>query len=334
MTATIHDVANRANVSISTVSRVVNNPNAVRVEKRERVLQAIKELGYEPNPFASGLRDNRTMTIAAIIPDISNPFFSSLLRGIEDVARKKKNNVIICNTEQDDERFREYMLYFKKKKIDGVIFTSATISDYVYQSFQELKKPAVLAATRSEDHNLPFVKINDWQASYDATNFLIRNGHTSIGMISGSLSDPIAGKPRYDGFYEALKEANLPISAQSVTFGNLDFDSGYEAMGKLYAQMPEITAVFAASDLMALGAMSFLQKREIQIPKHISMIGFDNIDFSRMVSPGLTTVSQPIYEIGKKSASLLFQYIEQKQAPESLYLDHELKIRHTVFNKN
>ncbi|MFS1512857.1 LacI family DNA-binding transcriptional regulator [Chengkuizengella sp. SCS-71B] len=334
MSATIHDVARKAGVSISTVSRVVNNPSSVRLEKRKKVLEAIKELNYEPNPFAAGLRDNRTMTIAAIIPDISNPFYSSLFRGIEDAARMKKNNVIICNTEQDDERFREYMLYFKKKKIDGVIFTSAVISDYVYESFQDLNKPAVLAATKSEDRNLPYVKVNDFQASYDATKFLIKNGHHSIGMISGSLSDPIAGKPRHDGFFEALKDENIPFSDQSVSFGNLDFDSGYEAMSKLYAQKPEITAVFAASDLMALGAMSFLQERNIQIPKHISIVGFDNIDFSRMVSPPLTTVSQPIYDIGKSAAALLFQYIEEKQPPESIYLKHELIIRHTVFNKN
>lgn len=335
MTPTIHDVADMAKVSISTVSRVVNNPLSVRKEKRERVLQAIQELSYEPNPFASGLRDKRSMTIVAMIPDITNPFYAELFRGIEDMARAKKNNVIICNTDENEIRFLEYMAYFKKKKIDGMIFASGPITKTYFESFDNLKIPVVLVATQSEEFNLPFVKVNDFQASYDAACFLIKNGHKSIGMISGDINDPIAGKPRWEGFRNAMLDHQLPYDKNQVVFGDLHFDSGYEAMRKLYGLMPEITAVFAASDTMALGAMAFLQRRGVDVPRQISVIGFDNLNLSRMVTPALTTVSQPIYQMGKESTDLLYQWIETGQKPDkNLLLEHQIIVRDTVWNRN
>ncbi|WP_181833300.1 LacI family DNA-binding transcriptional regulator [Bacillus taeanensis] len=334
MNPTIHDIAKRANVSISTVSRVVNNPLAVREEKRQRVLEAIKELGYEPNPFASGLRDRLTKTIVAIIPDIANPFYASMFRGIEDTAREQRNNVMICNTDRNEERFFEYMRYFKKKKVDGIIFASDPLKEHYYKGFEELNIPVVLAATKSEDHLLPYVKIDDYQAGYDAGMFLIRNGHKRIGMISGPKSDPIAGQPRYEGFLASLKKYER-LADDSVVFGDFQYDSGYSGMGKLYGKHPDLTAVFAASDEMALGAMAFLQRRNIDVPRQVSVIGFDNIRFSRMITPPLTTISQPIYEIGKEAAMLLYDWIENRDTiPKGKQLQHELIVRDSVSNRN
>lgn len=330
MNPTIHDVAKKANVSISTVSRVVNNPEAVRKEKRDRVLQAIAELGYEPNPFASGLRDNRTMTIVAVIPDISHSFYAALFRGIEDISRAYRNNVIICNTDQEEDRFEEYMRYFKKKKVDGMIFASAPVTPRCYESMQALGIPVVLAATKSDEYPLPFAKVDDYRASYDATAFLIKNGHEKIAMLSGPLDDPIAGKPRYEGFCAAMRDHGLTVTEQGVAFGDQHYDSGYEQMGKLYAKMPELTAVFAAADEMALGALAFLQRRGIEVPRQVSVIGFDNLNVSRMVTPALTTVAQPVYEIGKEAASLLFEWIEEGTQPSEILLPHEIIVRDTV----
>lgn len=335
MNPTIHEVAKKANVSISTVSRVVNNPLTVRKDKRELVLQAIQELGYEPNPFASGLRDKRTMTIAAVVPDIANPFYAELFRGIEDIARAQKYNVFICNTDRDDARFLEYMAYFKKKKVDGIIFASAPIKPSYYESFSALNIPIVLAATQSEEYDLPFVKVDDYQASYDAAVFLIKNGHSAVGMISGPIDDPIAGKPRLEGFRDALLAHGLPFDEHEVVFGDLHFDSGYEAMGKLYGKKPDLTAVFASSDTMALGAMSFLQRRGMDVPRQVSVLGFDNLSISRMVTPALTTVSQPIYQMGKEAALLLFKRIQKQQdSAKSISLKHEIVVRDTVRKRN
>jgi LacI family transcriptional regulator len=334
MNPTIHDIAKKANVSISTVSRVVNNPHAVREEKRKRVLQAIEELGYEPNPFASGLRDRLTKTIVAIIPDIANPFYAAMFRGIEDTAREHRNNVIICNTDRDEKRFFEYMRYFKKKKVDGIIFASDPLNENYYKGFQELNIPVVLAATKSEDEFLPYVKINDYEAGYDAGTFLIRNGHKRIGMLSGPNDDPIAGKPRYEGFLASLGEHEL-LQKDSIVFGDFQYNSGYNGMAKLYGRHPDLTAVFAASDEMALGAMAFLQRRQIDVPRQVSIIGFDNIRFSRMVTPPLTTIAQPIYDIGKEAALLLYNWIENRGViPNSKQLQHELIVRDSVSNRN
>jgi LacI family transcriptional regulator len=333
MNPTIHDVAKRANVSISTVSRVVNNPKAVRKEKRDRVLQAIEELGYVPNPFASGLREHRTMTIVAMIPDIAAPFYAEMFRGIEDIARDYRNNVIICNTDHSVERLQEYMRYFKKKKVDGVIFASEPVTGACRECFRELGVPVLLAATESSEDDLPSVKVDDYEAAYDAAVFVMKNGHERIAMISGPLEDPIAGRPRHDGFRQALRDHGVTFEDQQVEFGSFDFDSGYEAMAKLYGRMPDVTVVFAAADEMALGALAFLQRRGLEVPRQVSVIGFDNLAVSRMVTPPLTTVAQPIGEIGRTAARLLFQWIESGEPPASVRLPHEIVVRDTVWNR-
>jgi LacI family transcriptional regulator len=333
MNPTIHEVAKRANVSISTVSRVVNNPEAVRKEKRDRVLQAIEELGYAPNPFASGLREHRTMTIVALIPDIAAPFFSQLFRGIEDIARDYRNNVIICNTDMNEERLQEYMRYFKKKKVDGVIYASEPVTEACRECFRDLGVPVVLAATEDEEGDLPSVKVDDYAAAYDAAVFVMKNGHERIAVISGTLDDPIAGLPRLEGFRQALRDHGVRFEDRQVEFGCFDFDSGYEAMAKLYGRMPDVTAVFAAADEMALGALAFLQRRGMEVPRHVSVIGFDNLEMSRMVTPPLTTVAQPIGEIGKTAARMLFQWIESGEPPASVRLPHEIIVRDTVWNR-
>lgn len=333
MSPTIHDVAKKANVSISTVSRVVNNPQAVRKDKREHVLRVIEELGYEPNPFASGLRDKKTMTIVAMIPDIANPFYAEMFRGIEDIARSHRYNVIICNTDRREDRFLEYMRYFKKKKPDGLIFASDPVTETAFQSFQDLGIPIVLAATDGAQWDLPSVKIDDFQASYDAAAFLIKNGHRHIGLISGPPDDPIAGLPRCEGFHSALRDFSLAASGDHVVYGDFHFDSGYAAMRQLYAKLPEVTAVFAASDAMALGAMKFLQERGIDVPRLVSVVGFDNLEMSRMVTPSLTTVAQPIYQIGQQSADLLFRWIDTLEKPPGTLLRHEILVRESVWNR-
>lgn len=331
MNPTIYDVARQANVSISTVSRVVNKPDSVKKDKRDRVLKVIQELGYEPNPFASGLRDKRTMTIVAVIPDISSPFFAQLFRGIEDAAHTNRNNVMICNTDRNPDTFLDYMRYFKKKRVDGLIFASDPVTSVHYEAFQELNIPVVLAATQSPDYELPFVKVDDYQAAYDATHFLVKNGHADIGFLSGPLSDPIAGSPRYRGFADSLLAAGIRHSDHHVIVGDFSFDSGYQQMSKLYGRFPEVSALFAANDLMALGAMAFLQRHGISVPSSVSVMGFDNLPMSGMVTPALTSVAQPIYDIGHRSASLLMEWIQSDERPLlENYLDYEIVVRDTV----
>lgn len=333
MNPTIREVAKKANVSISTVSRVFNNPDSVGKEMRERVLQVIEELGYVPNPFASGLRDNRSKVIVAMIPDIRNSYYAGMLSGIEEVALSKRYNVIICNTIQQDERFLEYVKYFMKKKVDGLIFASMEITETYKKNFDALNIPIVLASTEGRAWNLPSVRVDDYQASYDATSFLINNGHQAIGFLSGPLDNPIAGRERYDGFRAAMQDHRYAVSEQNVVHAKYTFDHGYEAMSRLYAKMPHLTAVYAASDAMAIGAMKFLHQQGLEVPRHVSVMGFDNVELSRMVTPGLTTVAQHIDRIGRTAAELLFESIEDKSKNlQSVTVPHEIIVRETVRN--
>jgi len=334
MNPTIRDVAKKANVSISTVSRVFNNPNSVNQEMRERVLQVIEELGYVPNPLASGLRDNRSKIIVAMIPDIRNSYYADMMSGIEEIALSKRYTVIICNNIHHEERFLEHVKNFMKMKIDGLIFASTAITEFYKKNFDALNIPIVLASTEGREWNLPSVRVNDFQASYDATAFLIQNGHHDIGFISGPSHAPIAGRERYEGFLAAMRDHQLPTSEQNVVYSEMSYDAGHEAMSKLYAKMPHLTAVYAASDAMAIGAMNFLHGQGLEVPRHISVIGFDNLEISRMVSPGLTTVAQHIREIGKTAGTLLFQAIENREEPlNSVTIDHEIIVRGTVRNR-
>ena len=334
MNPTIRDVAKKANVSISTVSRVFNNPESVGQEMRERVLQVIAELGYAPNPMASGLRDNRSKTIVTMIPDIRNSYYADMLSGIEEVALSKRYTVIICNNIHHEERFLEYVKNFMKMKVDGLIFASTEITEFYKKNFDVLNIPVVLASTEGREWNLPSVRVDDFQASYEATSFLIQNGHEEIGFISGPANAPIAGRERYEGFMAAMKAHGLAASEQNVVFSYMSYDEGHAAMAKLYAKMPQLTAVYAASDAMAIGAMNFLHGQGLEVPRHVSVIGFDNLEISRMVSPGLTTVAQHIREIGKTAGTLLFQAIENREEPlSSVTIDHEIIVRGTVRNR-
>jgi LacI family transcriptional regulator len=334
MNPTIRDVAKKANVSISTVSRVFNNPDSVNQEMRERVLQVIEELGYAPNPMASGLRDNRSKIIVTMIPDIRNSYYADMLSGIEEVALSNRYTVIICNNIHHEERFLEYIKNFMKLKVDGLIFASTVVTEFYQKNFDALNIPVVLASTEGGEWNLPSVRVNDYQASYDATCFLIQNGHQDIGFISGPSDVPIAGRQRLEGFLAAMSDNRLPASEQNVVYSEMSYDEGYMAMSKLYAKMPHLTAVYAASDAMAVGAMNFLHGQGLEVPRHVSVIGFDNLEISRMVSPGLTTVAQHIREIGKTAGTLLFQAIENREETlNSVTIDHEIIVRGTVRNR-
>ncbi|GAX89507.1 LacI family DNA-binding transcriptional regulator [Effusibacillus lacus] len=327
---TIHDVAKRANVSISTVSRVLNNSPLVTAEKRERVLEAIRELGYQPNALARGLIHRRTQTIGVLIPDVSNFFFAEVFRGMEDVAHARGWNVMICNTDGDPRRMLKYIEVLREKRVDGVIFTSEPVSEDYYRALLKLEVPVVLAATTS-GYDFPSIKVNDEQASFEAANYLIEQGHRNLGMIAGSSHDPIAGVPRVAGFRRALQEAGIADIDRRIVHGDYRFESGKQATEELLGRFPEMTAIFAASDEMALGIISYAYERGIRVPEELSVVGFDNVKIAQMSNPPLTTVAQPLYQIGEKAADCLLDMITKTVEHKGLhYLKHQLIVRGTV----
>lgn len=330
----IKDVAKRAGVSISTVSRVLNSPQSVKEDKRNRIEAAIKELNYYPNALARGLIHKRTDSIGVLIPDISNSYAAEVIKGMEKTAHEMKVSLIICNTERDYARMQQYLEVLKEKQVDGIIYTSEPVNDTIHDLFTQLGVPVVLASTESMDFNLPSVKVDDEQAGYDGAEYLINAGHKEVAMISGPTTDPIAGFPRFMGFKQAIKN-NLQINNidHRVEFGNYRYEDGYTAMKNLYKKNNKITGVFAASDEMALGAISYLHEEGINVPEDVSVLGFDNTKIATMSIPKLTTVAQPMFEIGSTAVKKLNQLLNGTEGGSELnrlYLNHKIIERDSV----
>lgn len=328
MKPTIRDVAKMANVSISTVSRVMNSPESVVESKKQRVLGAIEELKYKPNALARGLISKKTHTLGVVIPDIRNAYYAEVIRGMEDASKKRGYSLIICNTDADRNRLFSYLNTFYEKQVDGLLYTSDAVFPDYYKELKRLRMPVVLVATHSMEYELPSVKIDDEQAAYDATAFLIEAGHRNIGMISFDLSDSIAGQTRYQGYVRALREHNLDFSKDNVYFIQEYYHDPYVAAESLFRQAPNLTAVFATSDVLAMGLLSYLHEKGIQVPDRISVIGFDNIRVSGLTIPKLTTVAQPMYQIGYRAVEKLHARISGEADPQLRELvPHEIIVR-------
>lgn len=334
MAPTIRDVAKLSGVSISTVSRVMNTPEIVSEKKRKKVQQAIEELGYRPNSLAQGLIFKKTHTVGVLIPDISNNYASELVKGLEDAGHELGVNLILCNTNRDRKRMIHYLDVLRQKQVDGIVFTSEVYSEEYANTVRQMKIPIVLVSTKSLEEDVPTVKINDRQAGFDAVKYLVGKGHQNIGMISGPKDDIIAGLPRYEGFKNAHKDLlNIANVEEKVEIGDFRYDGGYEAMKRLYEKQSSITAVFCASDEMALGAISYLYEQGINVPNDISILGFDNTKIAKISIPKLTTVAQPMQKLGKVAMDKL-SYIQegQKLSEPVTYLKHYIVERETVRN--
>lgn len=331
MPITIYDVAREAGVSMATVSRVVNgNPN-VKPMTRKKVLAAIERLGYRPNAVARGLASKKTTTVGVIIPDISSLFFSELARGIEDIATMYKYNIILCNSDQRLEKELQLINTLLEKQVDGLLFMGSEIKEDHLQALSTSSVPTVLAATRDADNILPSVTIDHFQAGYDATKVLIDRGHKRIAMITGPLNDPLDGLLRFQGYKKALEDAGIDFNESLVAQGNYFYESGLRTMNG-FLQLPELpTAVFAASDEMAIGAIHAVQDAGLSVPKDMEVIGHDNIRLVEMVRPRLTTVVQPMYDIGAVAMRLLTKYMNNEHVEEHVVLlPHRIEFREST----
>ncbi|WP_083935326.1 catabolite control protein A [Paenibacillus ginsengihumi] len=334
VTVTIYDVAREAGVSMATVSRVVNNNPNVKPQTRKKVFEAIERLGYRPNAVARGLASKKTTTVGVVIPDISNSIFSEVARGIEDIANMYHYNIILCNADKKKEKEIRVVNTLLEKQVDGLLFMGGAITDDHVQAFKTSSVPVVLCATADEKRLIPSVDIDHEKAAYDAVNVLIQNGHKNIAMISGTLQDPANGFARYQGYKKALEDAGIPLREEYVRVGNYRYESGLE-LTNYFLELPERpTAIFAATDEMAIGAIHTLQDRGLKVPDDVSVISVDNIRMASMVRPQLTTVAQPMYDIGAVAMRLLTKLMnkETKDTAEltQVVLPHEVIHRNSV----
>lgn len=327
MAINISDVAEHAGVSIATVSRIINNLPGYSEKTKERVENAIKELGYKPNAVARGLVSSRTGTIGVLLPCVTGRFSSELLRGIEKIAHSKGYSVIICNTDMNGERTMSYLQTLSEKRVEGILFISEWVTPEYGEYLSKLGIPVVLVATHSQEFPFPSVRTDDFSAAYTTTKYLINKGHTRIGLISGDKRDRIAGKPRIDGYKKALDEAGLDWKESFISYGDFHFESGIASMALLDARSLGLTAVFATSDEMALGAMTYLHRRGISVPEELSLVGYDDTLDAVMSYPSLTALHQPIEEMGECAMDLICRGVTEAQ---DIVLEHYIVERDSV----
>ena len=313
-TITIYDVAREANVSMATVSRVVNgNPN-VKPATRKKVLEVIDRLDYRPNAVARGLASKKTTTVGVIIPDVSNMFFASLARGIDDVATMYKYNIILANSDGNDQKEVNVLNNLLAKQVDGVIFMGHHITDEIRGEFSRSKTPVVLAGSIDPDEQVGSVNIDYTSATKDAVNKLAKNGNKKIAFVSGALIDPINGQNRLKGYKEALKENNLPYSEGLIFEAEYNFKDGLTLVDRIHNS--GATAVYVSDDELAIGILDGLLDKGVKVPEEFEIITSNNSLLTEVARPRLTSITQPLYDLGAVSMRLLTKMMNKEEVEE------------------
>lgn len=331
MTITIYDVAREANVSMATVSRVVNGNQNVKPATRQKVLAVIERLDYRPNAVARGLASKKTKTVGVIIPDISNVFYAELVRGIEDIATMYRYNIILTNSDQQEDKEVQLLTTLLSKQVDGIVMMSDYISEEMLHEMNRSTVPVVLAGTVEHSNSFPSVNIEYRQAAMDAVNRLIQNGHNRIAFISGSISSPINRDFKLAGYEEALENAGIDVDEDLIVGVDNTYDDGLAAWDQLQQLENPPTAFFAGSDEIAIGLIHGAQDSGLNVPNDIEIISFENSKLARMVRPQLTSVVLPLYDIGAVSMRLLTKFMNKEKIEEqNVVLPYRIEERKSV----
>lgn len=325
----MNEVAKRAGVSIATVSRVLNNSDSVNEDTRNRILKTIKELKYSPSRVAKRLRSKTGVgnVIGIMIPDIRNPFYVDVLRGIEDVALSHGYLVIVCNFRQTENREAKYIRMLESEAIDGLIAAPVHESNPRLEKMIENGMPVVCVDRGLTEANVDLVCVNNEESSYNAINYLIQRGYKRIGHVGGLPTIP-SSKARETGYCRALLENGLEVLENLVVNGDSSYDSGVSITEQLLSQREPPDALFCANNLLTLGALEVIHRRKLRVPEDIGILGFDDMNWACSLNPPLTAVHQPANEIGRRAGELLIQRIKDpSRATTKIVLNTELRIR-------
>jgi LacI family transcriptional regulator len=326
--ATIHDVAKRAGVSPITVSRVINHSGYASQETRERVEAAVAELGYVPNRLARSLRSKRTHTLALVITDITNPFFTTVARGVEDTASDAGYTVIFCNTDESETEEQKYLQVVLQQQVDGVLLVPARSTGESVEMIQKQNTLVVVLDRRMPaSAQVDVVRCESVEGAYQLVKLLIDLGHRRIAVISGPRLVSTA-EDRVIGYRRAMADAGLS-QTDIVYYGAFTQASGYEMAQQLLTLQPRPTAVFAANNLIAIGAFKAVQDAGLRVPEDIAMVAFDDLPANLLVFPFLTVAVQPAYEMGRRATQLLLSRLNNpaSQDCQEVVLPFELIVR-------
>ena len=326
--ATMKDIARLAGVSTSTVSHVINKSRFVSEDIAERVNKAAQDLNYAPSALARSLKMNRTRTIGMLVTTSTNPFFGEVVKGVERSCYHKGYNLILCNTEGDNERMKASINTLLQKRVDGLLLMCSTLEGERIEVFDRYPDipvvvmdwgPMLFASDKIQDNSL--------SGGYIATNYLIECGHKEIGCITGPLIRHQA-QMRYEGYKRAVLEAGLEINPQWIVESDFECEGGYEAFNRMLEKGPLPSSIFVSNDMMAMGVLNAAHEKGIRIPEDVSIMGYDDIHIARFMSPALTTVHQPKYRLGKVAVETLLKKLEKETLePQVVQLDPTLVVR-------
>jgi DNA-binding LacI/PurR family transcriptional regulator len=332
--ATIKDLAKEAKVSIATVSRYLNGKITIKNETKKRIDDAVTKLNYRPNYLARSLILNETETIGVVVPDILNPYFSGFARGVEDEAKKRKISVILCNSDNDVEKEKEYLNWLQYKNVDGIVLVSTGLNHEFLEGLITRGTKVVIAGRRIRNLAADFVSIANIAGAGDVVDHLIGLGHRNIAaiIVSNHIS---TSADRLKGYKIALKKAGIDYLKELVIDGKrFRYETGYESMIKLLERTRDFTAVFAFNDLMAIGAINALQDSGISVPNQVSVVGFDGLKWGTWIRPSLTSFGVDPYEYGSKTGLLLLNRIaEPDQDYRHVKIKGQLIIRNSTIER-
>ncbi len=314
--ATIKDVARLAGVSLGTASNVLNGKESVKPESREKVYQAMKELDFQYNMAASSLRTKATKNMGLIIPTITNPYYPELARGAEDGARKAGCTLFLCNSDRKTEKEKEYIDALLSRRTDGLILVKTSLEKEELEALSH-RTTLVLVDYREESQNFSVVNMDDTAGVMQGMGLLRKKGHSRIAFISG-LMDSYSSQCRIEAYKSCMEQWQLPGRQEYIVSGDYSWLSGYQAAKKLLELKEPPTAIFAANDIMAMGAIKAASEMGIQVPRQLSVLGYDDIEMSNLCTPPLSTIHQPKYQVGVEAVRLLMGALGKQPVTERL----------------
>lgn len=330
----IKEVARRAGVSIATVSRVINHTTPVSDDVRKRVEDIINETGYRPNSLAKELQNNKTNTIGVImsVGVLAITSLGNTINAITDELKDKGYSIMLANSRFDSKDELDFFKVFQEKRVDGILYFAVNFTEEHYLLLKKYPVPIVMIGQENEYLDFPCVLHDNYHAAKHITEYLIQMGHERIGYIGLPDYDAAAGKERRKGFEAALRFNRIEVLPQYLSEGDFSIESGYNSMKSIFENnMIKPTAVFAATDFMALGALHYLTEMGYKVPDDFSIVGFDDVDVAAYLNPPLTTIRSDNVAVGRQAAKLLLQILE-KGEPEikKFTANYDLKIRNSV----
>lgn len=328
---TIKDIAQMAGVSMSTVSRVMNNSKPVNDDVRKRVLEAIEQTQFRPNAIARSLAKSESRLLGVMIPEFKNTVLDDLIIGINQVSKLYGYNSILGLTGGLLENELHYMNLFREVQAEGIIIASAFLKAELIEIIKMSKIPCILIGRDSNETMIPSVHVDNVTASYEAVTYLLQQGHRKIAMLHIEGNDISGGDHRLQGYRQAMADAGIPLREDWMMQSGISVEDGMRSMRMIHENSPMPTAVFCATDRMAIGAMNYLMEADLRVPDDVSVFGFDGIDMSSIVRPKLSTVKYSAAEIGMTAARNLIKQIRgEKVSPLIWTVSHQLEIRDSV----